>query len=71
MSTSKKPIPADWLETPYFFTKEQVAAVTGYSKKHIEDLVARGIFPAPLRLDARCAPRWLSTMVAKAMKESA
>lgn len=70
-SKQKKQIPSDWVSTPYFFTKDQVATVLGYSKKHLEDLVAQGLFPAPLRLNARCAPRWISTTIAKAMKETA
>lgn len=60
-------IPSDWPWTPYLLSKAQVARVTGYSLKHIEDLVAQGLFPAPVRLAANRAPRWLSTEVAKVM----
>lgn len=68
MNLSKNTIPADWMSTPYFLTKKQVAAITGYSTKHIDDLVSQGLFPAPRRLDVRCTPRWLSTIIAEAMK---
>ena len=64
---SKKPIPTDWIVTPYLFDKNQVARVTGYSPKHIEDLVAKRLFPAPVRLAINRTPRWLSTQVATVM----
>jgi predicted DNA-binding transcriptional regulator AlpA len=64
---SKKPIPTDWIVTPYLFDKNQVARVTGYSPKHIEDLVAKRLFPAPVRLAINRSPRWLSTKVATVM----
>ncbi len=71
MTTKKTTVPADWHKVLYFLTKTQVSKVTGYSCKHLEDLVSQGSFPAPVRLAERCAPRWSSLAVAKALGEKA
>lgn len=60
-------IPADWPKVLYLLSKAQVSLVTGYSPKTIEELVRKGLFPAPVRLASNRAPRWSSLEVAKAM----
>lgn len=65
--SQKKPIPTDWHKTVYLLTKLQVAQITGYSVKHVEDLVAQGDLPRPVRLAKNRCPRWNSVSIAKAM----
>lgn len=60
-------IPVDWNEKIYFLTKSQVARITGYKIKTLEELVRSGDFPAPTRLAKHRAPRWNSKSVASAM----
>lgn len=45
-------------------TKKEVAKLTSYSTRHIERLVARGHFPAPLKLhDAGARIGWLESEI--------
>lgn len=60
-------VPHDWHEKIYLLTKVQVACVTGYKVKTIEELVRLGDFPAPTRLAKNRAPRWNSRDIAVAM----
>ena len=46
-----------------FLRRQEVEAVTGYSKASIYRLIDQDDFPKPIKLSARCV-RWLETDVA-------